>query len=83
VTFNRIDDISESGNARVRYVLMHIDYLFEIQATRTGIRLTGTTPYYSDWAPVQKYLNFAQYQSQKLKETGSSVSEQTLEERIM
>jgi hypothetical protein len=78
--FERIDDIDEDEDRRVTYSLINFPSMFEIQATRKGVRLTGTTPHYSDWTPVQKYLNFAQYQSQRLKETGSPILQRILEE---
>jgi hypothetical protein len=79
MTFNRIDDRDEFGNVKVSYVLSGSMYAFEIQATKTGVRLVGVTPYYTDWTPVQKYLAFAQYQSQKLRETGSAIPQHILE----
>lgn len=80
MTFNRFDDRDEFGNIKVSYILSGSMYAFEIQATKNGVRLVGVTPYYTDWTSIQKYLAFAQYQSQKLRETGSPIPQRILEE---
>jgi len=72
--WTRIDDIDENSNIRVRYCLVTPPgYSFEIRATRLGVQLTGITPYYTDYVPIQEKLSWAQYQSQRIRETGTVI----------
>lgn len=77
MNWTRIDDLDDNGNIRVRYTLHGFD--FEIRATKFGVQLTGTTPYYTDWTSVQERLSWCQYISQRLKETGEPISQYRLE----
>ena len=80
MNFIRIDDVDSDGLLRVRYVLdSQPGYDFEIRATKLGVQFTGTTPYYTDYVPIQQILSWAQYQSQKLRETGHSIPQNILE----
>jgi hypothetical protein len=78
--FARTDDLDGGGFTRVRYILQYPGYSFEIQATRAGVIITGTTPPYTDWVPVQEKLSWAQYQAQKLRETGRAIPQNILDQ---
>lgn len=73
----RIDDLTDAGYVRVRYGL--VGYDFEIRATASGVQLTGTTPIYTDYTPVQEKLSWAQYQSQRIRETGRAIPQAFLD----
>lgn len=77
--FDRLDDVDSSDNYRVRYQLVYAGYTFEIQATKLGVVITGTTPAYTDWVPIQQVLSWAQYQAQKLRETSHPIPQHILE----
>lgn len=78
--FTRIDDIDELGNLRVIYTLSsQPGYDFKILATKLGVQLSGLSPKYTDYTAVNRHLVFAQYQSQKLRETGHAIPQPVLD----
>ena len=77
MNWTRLDDIDEFENLRVRYLLTGFD--FEIRATKLGVQLTGTTPYYTDWTTVNEKITWCQYQSQKIRETGCQIPQDILD----
>lgn len=73
--FDRVDEIVD-GHTIVRYIL--IGYSFEINATKDGIMISGTTPRYTDATAINETLVWAYYQAQRLKETGRAIPQDVL-----
>ena len=64
--FTRSDDLDNSGNNRVNYNLADAPgFTFSITATRQGVQVSGTTPFYTDPRAINQAFvwAFAQYNS--------------------
>jgi len=76
--FDRVDTY-EGGVRTVRYVLVSAGYTFEINATKNGIAISGTTPRYTDYTIINQIMVWCQYQVQRLRETGDTIPQNLLE----
>ena len=79
--WSRVDDTDSDGNLRVTYaMILPPGTDFMIRATKFGVQLSGTTPFYTDYTQVQEKLSWSQYQHQRIKETNSAILQRYLDE---
>lgn len=77
--FLRIDEVV-NGLLYVRYTVMNQPgYDLTISASRQGVEFSGTCRPYTDYTPLQQVLSWAQYQSQRIRETGASIPQAFLD----
>ena len=78
--FTRNDSQDTNGGPVVSYLLADCPgYNFSVSSSRAGLVISGTTPPYTDWRPMQQVLTWAQYQCQAIKKRGHPIRQDEID----
>lgn len=83
MTFCRLDELIPQGDTQVsivRYQAMHVVTPFEINATKDGVVIMGTTPRVTDYVKINQVFGWAQQQAASLKQSSKIIPQHILDQ---